>query len=65
VSEIETLCEKKLIFDFVSSEEAARLRFSWRQNGVNGCCRAGRPDWENFRPLADCLLWAVSLKLQK
>jgi hypothetical protein len=23
---------------------------------------AGWPDWENFRLLGDCFLWAVSLK---
>jgi hypothetical protein len=27
--------------------------------------RAGWPDWANFRPTGDCLLWAVFRKLQK
>jgi hypothetical protein len=41
-----------------------------RQNKINGktifndkpiilrpACQSGRPDWANFRPLGDCLLW--------
>jgi hypothetical protein len=33
--------------------------------GLSCSGQAGWPDWANFRPLGDCLPWAVFWKLQK
>jgi hypothetical protein len=40
-------------------------RGSISHTSFDSTLRAGWPDWANFRPLGDCLLWAVFFHLQK